>query len=437
MTKRETEGLSDSKDDTVRFHYASQGVPAAMGGSVDASISAVVRPTGSSKPSTWVMVLAYVLMIIATITFGAVGPAFLYVQEIGDILPLTAASWRNQICLVWFVPIGLVAMWRTPAHERKTWFASRAPPSYFDSSNGYFDRFKTWMVHHTVYRDVMTAGFCWAGSLATWVPAVSLTTTVRAALYANLYPFIVLIYSWCIGKPSSRQEVFAMFISLIGVFISELGPLLNETSANGKSQNEMLMGDLLCIGTACFNAANLVAGSSARKTLPTLPYTMFVTIISTFFLLIMSWIEQGTDVRFWQRDSLMGWVSLPDEALLWFLAFGFGVGIVGMLSWNFCIKFVPPTVSSSCRLTDPAITGVISWAMGIEGVPAVLTWVGGGVVMIGLAIMAIFKPKQGEATAIVTPEIDYLSIGPRESQEKEAVKLDLRGTIRRASLTAT
>lgn len=44
-------------------------------------------------------------------------------------------------------------------------------------------------------------------------------------------------------------------------------------------------------------------------------------------------------------------------------------------------------------LVDPAITGVISWLVGIEGVPDVYTW-SGGIVVIGGVLMVIFGENQ-------------------------------------------
>jgi hypothetical protein len=50
-------------------------------------------------------------------------------------------------------------------------------------------------------------------------------------------------------------------------------------------------------------------------------------------------------------------------------------------------------VFSAVTLVDPAITGIISWLVGIEGVPDVYTW-SGGIVVIGGVLIVIFGENQ-------------------------------------------
>jgi drug/metabolite transporter (DMT)-like permease len=52
-----------------------------------------------------------------------------------------------------------------------------------------------------------------------------------------------------------------------------------------------------------------------------------------------------------------------------------------------------PLVFSAVTLVDPAITGIISWLVGIEGVPDVYTW-SGGIVVLGGVLIVIFGENQ-------------------------------------------
>jgi len=56
--------------------------------------------------------------------------------------------------------------------------------------------------------------------------------------------------------------------------------------------------------------------------------------------------------------------------------------------FNYAVQYISPLVFASCQLLDPAVTGVISWAAGLEGVPPASTWIGGVVVMLGVGTIS-------------------------------------------------
>jgi threonine/homoserine efflux transporter RhtA len=47
------------------------------------------------------------------------------------------------------------------------------------------------------------------------------------------------------------------------------------------------------------------------------------------------------------------------------------------------MQHISPMVFSAMTLIDPAITAVLSWLIGVEKLPSLLTWLGGVVVMAG------------------------------------------------------
>ncbi len=51
------------------------------------------------------------------------------------------------------------------------------------------------------------------------------------------------------------------------------------------------------------------------------------------------------------------------------------------------MSYIPPLVFSSISLLDPAITAVLSWIIGLEGLPTIFSWLGGVVVIGGVALI--------------------------------------------------
>jgi len=64
------------------------------------------------------------------------------------------------------------------------------------------------------------------------------------------------------------------------------------------------------------------------------------------------------------------------------------------LGFNYAVKYVSPLLFSTVPLLDPILTGGISWAWGLEGVPSWSTFLGGGIVMIGIGIVVISEHRR-------------------------------------------
>lgn len=52
------------------------------------------------------------------------------------------------------------------------------------------------------------------------------------------------------------------------------------------------------------------------------------------------------------------------------------------------MQYIPPLIFSSLGLVDPAVTAILSWAIGVESLPSMFSWIGGFVVMAGVGIIS-------------------------------------------------
>ena len=53
------------------------------------------------------------------------------------------------------------------------------------------------------------------------------------------------------------------------------------------------------------------------------------------------------------------------------------------------MQYIPPLIFSACGLVDPAITAILSWAIGVESLPTLVTWIGGFTVMTGVGVISL------------------------------------------------
>lgn len=71
------------------------------------------------------------------------------------------------------------------------------------------------------------------------------------------------------------------------------------------------------------------------------------------------------------------------------LLFGLVVGVICITGFNYSMQQFSPLVFSAATLIDPAVTGIISWMAGIEGLPDASTVVGGLVVVAGVVFITV------------------------------------------------
>jgi drug/metabolite transporter (DMT)-like permease len=120
--------------------------------------------------------------------------------------------------------------------------------------------------------------------------------------------------------------------------------------------------------SAVLLAAWIVLGQHIRSVLPIFIYTCTSTSLHGLALAIYSVLFEGTSVWYTPANpnhSLIGWLH-PD--FVWqMVGFGFVIGSVGFLAYNWCIKYIDPVIFSTVQLLDPAFTALISWAAGLEG----------------------------------------------------------------------
>lgn len=53
------------------------------------------------------------------------------------------------------------------------------------------------------------------------------------------------------------------------------------------------------------------------------------------------------------------------------------------------MQYIPPLIFSSSALINPAVTAILSWLVGVEALPSLITWIGGFTVMTGVGVVTL------------------------------------------------
>ncbi len=166
----------------------------------------------------------------------------------------------------------------------------------------------------------------------------------------------------------------------------------------GGSAGTQLIGDGLACASALIYTAQVLLAARGRKVLNLFTFSVINTSGAILFLSVGSIAIEGSRIGSAEADGLWGWVDR--DRVLVMLIFGFVVGMIGLLGFNFwyararrrrrrrpaqsgagtddliwydggacgggSVKYISTIVLTAVQLSDPAITGLMSWMAGLE-----------------------------------------------------------------------
>ena len=309
-----------------------------------------------------------------------------------------------------------------PSHPSSSSAAQSSSSSFFSSftSNPFVQ-----MYIITIY---------WSISVSVWVVALPFTSAARASLFASLTPlFIIGWLKFYHGVKVSLGEFVGVCVCLIGISTSEIMSSLhpdtntliaqenslkvttsglNSTdSAAGVGVDEIIktrtifpvenmspsetqfLGDVLCIASGAFIAMNVLTAAPTRKVVPLFGYSFWTSLMVLFNLLIMTLALEGSTFGMDPHTGVMGWLT-STEMIIRVILFGFIVGMVGILGFNYSVSHLNPIVFSTVQLLDPGISGVMSAVFGVEGWPVLSTYIGVTIVTGGIFLVVYHQAKR-------------------------------------------
>jgi hypothetical protein len=194
----------------------------------------------------------------------------------------------------------------------------------------------------------------------------------------------------------------------------------------GGGGRRALFGDLLCLISAACQCVVIVNRCQIKKYVPLWQYSAATTTIvafsSSFLYLLVD--GKGPSYIFCNdMECIYGWTSHLWLSRMLFFAFVVAACVVG---YNYAVQFVSPLVFSSVILVDPALSGMFAWLAGLEGIPPLLTWIGGVVVIGGVAAITRgeYSRERGEES-LVKPVIVGGSPAAEGINEEAAMELEM------------
>jgi drug/metabolite transporter (DMT)-like permease len=221
---------------------------------------------------------------------------------------------------------------------------------------------------------------------ATWVSSLDYTTVTSSVVLVTTGPIWVALASWLIFHEKLTAAI------VIGLIVAVCGGILvglSDSAGVGFSGTQ-LWGDFLALAGAWFVAGYLLIGRQLRHQMSLLTYIYIVYGMAAVILIGLAAVSGASFTRLPDGELY------PAIAFVWLLLLAILPQLVGHSSYNYALRFLPPTYVAIVALAEPIGASLLAFVV-LREVPPPLTIAGAIVILIGIGIAS--RPARTSAVS--------------------------------------
>lgn len=229
------------------------------------------------------------------------------------------------------------------------------------------------------------SGLFLAGHFWTWFASVRYTSIAHAVVLVSTYPFWIAVLSVpFLGERPAGREWLGIGIAVAGTGVIAWGDVAPGGAGEpGVPWSDALLGDLLALAAALLVAGYFTIGRGLRQRLDLWGYVALVYGVAAVALTLGTLLTPGA--------ALTGY---PLEDWLIFLALAAGPMMLGHTGINYAIRYMPAYAANLAILAEAVGATLIAWFLpGIREVPSALTFVGGGMILVGIGVGTLRRTR--------------------------------------------
>jgi drug/metabolite transporter (DMT)-like permease len=224
----------------------------------------------------------------------------------------------------------------------------------------------------------LLSGVFLALHFATWISSLDYTTVTSSVVLVTTGPIWVALASWLIFREKLTVPI------VIGLIVAVCGGMLvglSDSAGLGLSGTQ-LWGDFLALAGAWFVAGYLLIGRQLRHRMSLLTYIYLVYGMAALMLIGLALLSGAS------FTALPNGEPYPANVFVYLLLLAILPQLVGHSSYNYALRFLPPTYVAIVALAEPIGASLLALVV-LHEVPPVLTIVGAIVILIGIGIASV------------------------------------------------
>ena len=193
-----------------------------------------------------------------------------------------------------------------------------------------------------VLRTTVLSGTFLALHFSFWINSLQMTSVASAATLCNSTPLFAALFSvlWLKETLSHRLKLGILFTLAGSVFVA---------GADFSFSTRAVWGDLLAVGGAVMAAGYFISGRVARHSLSLPAYTV-VSYGTAAALLVPACLLFGAKLS-----------GFPEQTYLYLVLLAVVPQVVGHTTFNWALKFIPPTTVSILILGEPIGATILAY----------------------------------------------------------------------------
>ncbi|MUH00018.1 EamA family transporter [Scytonema sp. UIC 10036] len=219
----------------------------------------------------------------------------------------------------------------------------------------------------------LVAGICLACHYVTWFLSLSYTTIAASTTIVTSNPIWVCLFSWILFKEKSSR------FTILGVAFALLGGLLigyDGTLSEVQEKNQLLGYFLALISSWVYSIYFLAGYEAQRQGLSTAHYAVIVYGASALVLLPFPYFLKT------------GYIGYPLIVYFYLLLMAILSQVIGQTCLNWSLRWISPVIVTLAVMFEPIFSAILAYLFFRE-VPSLLVFIGGTILLFGVAIAAI------------------------------------------------
>jgi drug/metabolite transporter (DMT)-like permease len=221
------------------------------------------------------------------------------------------------------------------------------------------------------------AGLLLALHFWSWIASVQFTSVASSVILVSTQPlFVAVLSAVFLREHPRRNEWWGLLIAFLGAAAIGWG--------DASTGSRALLGDLLALSAALLASLYFIVGRSLRREIDIWSYVLLVYGAAALILLPLILLLPNTPLAegYGSRD----WGV--------FLALALGPMLLGHTGVNYALRYVRAYTANLAVLGEPVGATLIAWLLpAIAETPNPSTLVGGGIILVGIAVAV--RPDRG------------------------------------------
>jgi len=245
---------------------------------------------------------------------------------------------------------------------------------------------------------------------STIIYALNYTSVSHAVLLSNCHALIIVLWKIVRREQVSHIEILGTIVSFFGASVvvndGQSGPSIDLGQI--PLWQRFLYGDLLAFSGSIGAAIFFMVSRQVRNDYPLYFRIFIMAICGGINMGVWSIFLDGSTIDFNPNTGVFG--LFTPERFYFFIFLGVVIGLGVFVLYVIITNLMDPLIVSVTLFFEPVVSALLVWVLGMQAFPGIFTWLGTGIVIPGLIMIAFGQNKREQKEKKIKDDSELVSI---------------------------